>query len=283
MTSSPFFIVGHVRSGTTLTAAILDRHSKIAVPPETHFFTQVCQDMRADQTADRQFMVDRFFDRRRVRDLGLHRDELLQRLETVEPTWANLFLEALKLYAQRRGKAIIGEKTPDHSRHASQLLGLFPASHLIWVIRDGRDAVLSLMNVPWKKHSHLALHALNWQSTITRMLACERQFPGRILRVRFEDLVTSPQAEATRLCDFLGVDFEPRQLDPSMETGVVPAWEMDWKGKVFEPPDASRIGTARRDFDEKSLQLVEAMMGPCLRQLGYDVAPDALRVTNCAA
>ena len=283
MTSSPFFIVGHVRSGTTLTAAILDRHSKIAVPPETHFFTQVCQDMRADDTADRQFMMDRFFDRRRVRDLDLNRDELMRRLETVEPTWANLFLQALNLYAQRRGKGIIGEKTPDHCRHASQLLSLFPASRLIWVIRDGRDTVLSLLNVPWKKHSHLALHALNWQCTITRMLACERRFPGRVLRVRFEDVVTNPQAEATRLCDFLGVDFEPRQLDPSTDTGVVPPWEMAWKGKVFDPPDPSRIGTARRHFDEKSLQLLEAMMGPSLRQLGYDVEFHAACSTSRAA
>jgi hypothetical protein len=34
----PFFIVGCPRSGTTLLSVLLDRHSSVAVPPETFFF-----------------------------------------------------------------------------------------------------------------------------------------------------------------------------------------------------------------------------------------------------
>ncbi len=35
---NPIFIVGHPRSGTTLLATILNRHSEVAVPPELSFF-----------------------------------------------------------------------------------------------------------------------------------------------------------------------------------------------------------------------------------------------------
>ena len=34
----PILIVGHQRSGTTLLATILNRHSQVAVPPELNFF-----------------------------------------------------------------------------------------------------------------------------------------------------------------------------------------------------------------------------------------------------
>jgi hypothetical protein len=262
-----------------LTAAILDRHSRIAVPPETHFFTQLCQEFRPAARAERQFMMNRFLDRRRVRDLGLEAGELLERIQSVEPTWANLFLEAIKLYARGRGKEIAGEKTPDHWAVTPQLLTLFPDSRVVWVVRDGRDTMLSLMNVPWRAHSNLALHALKWQRMMARMLDYERQFPERILRLKFEELVRNPQAETERVCRFIGVDFEAGQLDVSTATGVVPAWEMEWKGRVFDPPDRSRIGTGRREFSGKSLELLEAVMGPTLRQLGYDVEQSSARGT----
>jgi hypothetical protein len=81
------------------------------------------------------------------------------------------------------------------------------------------------------------------------------------------------------VCRFIGVDFEAGQLDVSTATGVVPAWEMEWKGRVFDPPDRSRIGTGRREFSGKSLELLEAVMGPTLRQLGYDVEQSSARGT----
>ncbi len=37
----PIFVVGTPRSGTTLTARILNRHSRIFMPGETHFFDDV--------------------------------------------------------------------------------------------------------------------------------------------------------------------------------------------------------------------------------------------------
>ena len=270
MPPSPFFIVGHERSGTTLAAAMFDRHSRVAVPPETHFFTDLCPPNRAHETADPIFMVNHLSRGCRMRDLGLNGPELLDRLARVRPTWANLFLQALKLYAEPRGKELTGEKTPNHWRHVPELLELFPNSRLIWVVRDGRDTVLSLMKAPWKRHSNVVLHALSWRRCAERMLALESRFSDRILRLRFEDLVTTPQAEIGRACEFIGVDFESRQLDPAAETGVVPAWELPWKGRVLAPPDPSRIGVASREMTEESMEILNLVMGPSLNSLGYE-------------
>lgn len=271
MREPPFFIVGHERSGTTLLAAAFDRHSQVAVPPETHFFTDICPAAWAHRTGDRAFMVNHLFRGNRIRDLGLGADELYRQMMRVKPTWRQLFLEALNLYAAARGKSRFGEKTPNHWRIVPQLLGLFPESRVLWVVRDARDTVLSLMKVPWKRHSNLALHGVQWRMTTERMLACEAQFPGRILRVKFEDLITSSQAQLQRACDFIGIDFESRQLDSSVNTDAVPSWEMGWKGRVFCPPDPTRIGTAVRELPRSSLKLLNSIVGPSMRQLQYEL------------
>lgn len=272
MKEPPFFIVGHERSGTTLLAAAFDRHSRVAVPPETHFFTDVCPARCAHLIADRAAMVNHLFRGKRIRDLNLGPEELFCRLADLSPTWSQLFLEVLKLYAEGRGKSRAGEKTPNHWRVVPQLLELFPESRVIWVVRDARDTVLSLMKVPWKRHSNIALHGVQWRITTERMLACESQFAGRILRVKFEDLVTTPQPQVERACHFIGVDFEPRQLDSSAKTDAIPEWELPWKGRVLSPPDPSRIGTAVREMSRKSLRLLNSIVGPCMRQLRYEIA-----------
>lgn len=271
MKEPPFFIVGHERSGTTLLAAAFDRHSRVAVPPETHFFTDVCPARQAHRRADCAFMVNHLFRGNRIRDLNLSPQELFHRIEGAHPTWSQLFVEVLRLYAESRGKTRVGEKTPNHWRVVPQLLDLFPGSRAIWVVRDARDTVLSLMKVPWKRHSNLALHGVQWRITTERMLACESQFAGRILRVKFEDLVTTPQAQLERACRFIGINFEPQQLDPSTKTEAIPQWELPWKSRVLCPPDPSRIGTAARELPEKSMRLLNSIVGACMRQLQYEL------------
>lgn len=269
MGTFPFFIVGHERSGTTLMAAAFDRHSRIAVPPETHFFTDLCPASCARMTAEPKMMIDHFARGARIRDLQLQPAELLSRLDQPRATWADLFVSVLKTYAQSRGKPWFGEKTPNHWKHVPHLMHVFPNCCVIWLVRDGRDTVLSNMKMPWRRHSNLTAHAMGWADAAESMLALQALYPDRILRVRFEDLVTSPGEEIHRACDFVGVDFEERQLDPTVATGVVPEWEMSWKDRIFAAPDPSRIGTGVREFNKESITLMNAIMEPSLHRLGY--------------
>jgi hypothetical protein len=39
--AAPFFIVGSERSGTTMLRLMLNRHSRLCVPPESHFITRL--------------------------------------------------------------------------------------------------------------------------------------------------------------------------------------------------------------------------------------------------
>jgi hypothetical protein len=269
---APFFIVGYARSGTTLLSVLLDRHSRIAVPPETNFFTAVCNVDRATFPSDAAALIDRFVNGFRTRDLNLAQSDLLRQFNGMPPNHANLLLTALKLYGKTRGKEIVGEKTPEHWRFIPQILELFPSSRVIWIVRDGKDTVLSLTKTPWRPHWDLEYHAWHWRISTECMLDFESLARDRMLRVKFENLVVASKSELARTCRFLGIEFEPRQLDTTVQTDVVPSWELPWKCRALTPPDPERIGVARRELTKAQLDLMNDVMRPTMERLGY--APD---------
>ena len=266
---NPFFIVGYPRSGATLASVLLDRHSRIAVTPETNFFTALCPMDRATRQTEPTELVRRFASGFRTRDLNLNNAELYAELMRGEPTGANLLSCALRLYGRKHGKEIVGEKTPDHWRFVPQILKLYPRSRVIWILRDGRDTVLSLTKAPWRPNWDLEYHAWHWRISVESMLEYEAIGNGRVMRMCFEDLVTSPREELARLCGFIGTEFQERQLDTCVASDVVPAWEKDWKFRALMAPDASRIGAAARELSKDQLDLLGGVMRPVLQRLGY--------------
>jgi hypothetical protein len=269
--ATPFFVVGYPRSGTTLLSVLLDRHSQVAVCPETNFFIGMCQVDRASNATDPANLVKRFVNGFRTRDLNLDETELLGELSQSSPTGGNLLLSALRVYGRKHGKQCVGEKTPDHWRFVPQLLDLYPQARVIWIARDGRDTILSLSKAPWRPHWDLEYHAWHWRVAIDCMLEFEALGAERVLRVKFEDLVSRPETELARICGFIGVDFEPRQLDTTVRSDVVPEWERPWKYRALMSPDPQRIGAAARELSSDQLQLFTKVMQPNLLRLGYRV------------
>ena len=46
----PFFLVGVPRSGTTLLRLMLNMHSRLSIPPESHFIPQLARQLRPGWT-----------------------------------------------------------------------------------------------------------------------------------------------------------------------------------------------------------------------------------------
>jgi hypothetical protein len=98
-----------------------------------------------------------------------------------------------------------------------------------------------------------------------------------IYKVYYENLLHEPQSELMKLHDFLGVDFEPGQLDPHHHTEVVPRWERGWKEKATQEIDPTQAGTWRQKADKKQVRLDELPLGALsekarlLRYFGYSI------------
>jgi len=235
----PVFVVGCERSGTTLLATILGRHSSLAATPETHFFQAVSMSWRRGAPPTHDWLVRHFLRIPRCRELRLDSAQLIERFSTRAPTYPDLFQVAMELYAEQRQKPRVVEKTPVHLNHVPALLGWYPRAKVLHVVRDGRAVVTSLRAAPWT-HDVIALHSVRWCRDLDRGLYHEARYPGRVMRVCFEDLVQLPEQALAALGRFLGVEPEPGMLTSERRADTVPDWERPWKAKALGAVDPER-------------------------------------------
>jgi hypothetical protein len=275
------FIVGISRSGTTLTRRILDRHPLIAIATENHYLGHLLPwegarhyfrrvgDLRDDAAIER--LVDLIYSgelqrRSRLRELSPYwrwltdrvpRADVEARLLASDRTERGVFEAFLRLYADRRGKAIMGEKTPAHLAYVDTLLAWFPGARVVHSVRDPRAIHVSelrrrtehavgipyrqLVRVPVLLEAFVLLQvAWAWGRAVNQHRRYARRYPDRYRLLRFEDLVARPEPTLADLCAFLGVQLEPRMLEQRVtskgarvgETGFDAGAADRWRSRI---------------------------------------------------
>ncbi len=266
--SSPLFVVGCERSGTTLLTVMLGRHREIAMMPETHFFLRVVP-RATHRPATHEEILRRFWDSPRAADIGLDAEAIRSRFAGESPTYSNLFRTLLELYAERWGKPLAGEKTPFHLLRIPLILRSFPDARIVCIVRDGRDVVRSILGAPWTAHRSLRRQAWKWTRCARLARRFLRDYPQQFEVIRYEDLVRDPEMVLRRVNAFLGVDFDAAQLDAGGSSPAVPAHERSWKANAVERPDESRISAWQQHVTEAERLIMNSMMGAELRTFGY--------------
>ena len=124
-----------------------------------------------------------------------------------------MFDTLLRLYADRRGKSVIGEKTPAHVRHGDTLLRWYPGGRIIHMLRDPRAIYVSDLRRRRQHPGSVPYRILNklpggmsavllvqtttaWLESVARLRDNQRRHPGRYLVMRFEDLVSQPRGRS---------------------------------------------------------------------------------------
>ena len=82
-----------------------------------------------------------------IRDWGLSPGDVAGRLREGMPT-GDAIGAIFEAYAEAAGKPRWGDKTPMYMRHLGLLEELFPEAQYVHLVRDGRDAALSFLQMP---------------------------------------------------------------------------------------------------------------------------------------
>jgi len=267
----PIFVVGCQRSGTTALAVMLDRHSGIAMLPETQFYhTYVQRDLANGGPQLHYRMIERALDDDFIRETGLTPDEVLDHYCESEATYDNLFRSILSAFVAKKGKRRAAEKSCHHLFHVEKLHSLYPDAKFICILRDGRDVVQSIRNVPWGRNRPVAGLCRAWNSFAKEMLRCQRRLsPRNFAVVRFADLMLRPEFTLRAICEFLGEAFEPGMLSESTASAAVPSVELGWKGKALGAPDSKRVGAWRHSVAKSEVARMNFYMGRMLERTGY--------------
>jgi Sulfotransferase family len=289
------FVVGVARSGTTLLRLMLDAHSELTIPPETHFVPKLvthCERWIAEGV-DTEELRRRAFElivtHPRWGDFALDKEELWDRLEQCERVGpgdpSRAFFEA---YAARQGKPRWGDKSPPYVWKGPRIQRGLPEAHFIHLIRDGRDVALSLREVSWGPDD-VTEAAGKWVQELGRARRrARRLLPGTYMEARYEDLVTDPKPVLERICAFVDLPWDEKMLDyhrgaelrmqemirelHPMGGGTITAEERVRQHElVSKPPSASRAGRWKTDMSPADRSAFEAVAGNLLAELGYEL------------
>jgi Sulfotransferase family len=271
-TQRPFFIFGCGRSGTSLLSRMLDAHSRIAVPFESHLYdrfyplAQRYADLR--DPARRARLVEKILRTEHMRE-WTPPPSLQETLAAVRrPDFHGIVEALLGTWTRAGGKYRWGEKTPDHTLWWRTILVGFPDLQVIHLIRDGRDVALSFRAAPFGP-KHVYYQARRWIQYLSAAEEAQAVLgDAAFLTVRYEDLVAEPERELRRICAFLGEEFTPGMLG-FYHGGVTYPTDRRNLANLRGPVLADNTQKWRTRLTPRELRIFEALAGAQLERYGY--------------
>ena len=273
--SPPLVLLGVSRSGTTLLRVIVDRSPGIAIPDESFFVPLLAR--RHGTAIDAGRFLDDLARIPTVRDWGVSIPDVARRVHSGMPTGAAI-AAIYETYAAAAGKPRWGDKTPMYMRHLTLLEQLFPDAQYVHLIRDGRDAALSFLQMPegtytrtWAHPSSPAQFACLWRKEVTAARALGgRVGEGRYHELRYEALVSEPEATVRRVCAFAELPFAREMLEYA---GAVDVSAKPHQQRLLTPPTTG-VRRWQEDMAPEDVAAFESIASDLLVDLGYDVHPN---------
>jgi hypothetical protein len=249
---------------------MLCAHPRIAIAPETHFLSHwVPRFRRLNVRGEEDFLRfwEAFCPSPHFQGLGVDADVARRRILISEPRdFRGIFQTLLGLYAQQRGKARWGEKTPTHYLHLETLLHWFPRARVLFLVRDPRAVVASRLRMPWRKRGVDDV-ACQWRDSI-RILDAWGQ-DGRVQQVRYETLVREPEPALEAICAFLGEAFSAHMLHHGDAARSLVAGK-PWSEGALLPVDAGQTGKWVGQLSPHQLAVAEYRTRRQMERLGYE-------------
>ncbi len=191
---APIFLVGTMRSGTTLLRLILDSHERLAIANESGFLRAVAA---AKVIPDQHDGADWY------RRFGVSDQEMNERLRA-------FYDDIFSSWAHSQGKVRWGDKTPFHIDQLPLMNQIFPDAAVVGIIRHPGAVVASQM----RRGRDFASAVRSWRRSNLRLVRAAARPPLRdhVTVLRYEDLVGDPEGTLRQLLDFLQEDWSPNLL-----------------------------------------------------------------------
>jgi hypothetical protein len=284
-------IVGAPRSGTTLLRFMLDSHPELAIPPETGFLV-LGPNLRGREDKLREKFVRGIINfpikSPSWPDFEISEESFRASLSEINPfTVAEGYRAFYRLYAARFGKSRWGDKTPLYCLELDTIRNILPEARFIHIIRDGRDAALSLRRMWFSPGWEIETQAAYWRQCV---LAARRAGAGcpDYLEVRYEDLILRTRETLNRICTFIDLDYDGAMLRYYTRT---PERLKEHKGRFLsdgtmlrsqeqrlsqqmrttEPPDPACVFAWKQAMSAEERNKFQLIAGDLLREMGYEV------------
>ncbi len=196
---APIFLLGFMRTGTTLTQEVLAAHPEVFVADETDLIASVAKELNRLSNGQGSLA------------------EQLRKLDLAGVLHLRAFYwhRACALYGDKIGTRLLLDKTTMNTIDLGLINCIFPDAKLVFLLRDPRDVCLScFMQTMLPTPSTVQL--LSWDSTarfytqvMDWWLTIRPQLTMRFIEFRYEDAVFNFEPAFRKVFDFIGLEWDP--------------------------------------------------------------------------
>jgi hypothetical protein len=140
--------------------------------------------------------------------------------------------------------------------HFDRLRSLWPQARYVHLVRDPRDVARSVLQKGWAGNIYQAsgvwIQAEDcWDSLVTHLSH------DQAIELHYENLIAQTEAELSRICKFIGVEFAPAMLDYQVDA------------RQYPPPDHRLASQWKTKLSPRDVAMVERRTADRLESRGY--------------
>lgn len=194
---TPIFIVGMMRSGSTLMEQILASHPQVVGADELQWMPEIAFGFKSPS--------------------GLpFPDWIASASESELTAMGQLYIDRLRARFGA-GPRFITDKLPGNFLFIGLISLILPKAKIIHTVRDPYDTCLSIYTTLFATLHHYAYDMKElgqFYKVYERLMKhWESVLPGKIYQQRYEDLVSNPESSVRKVLDYCGLPFDPKCLE----------------------------------------------------------------------
>ncbi len=205
LAKEPFFIIGCVRSGTTILRDLLRAHPKMDCPEETHFYRWA--DPFGSPRFEGYYNGDLFRKHRKLDRVADVQYKIWEKISTNRKQLMSAYgFKFIEINAGDPAAVRLFDKTPQNVYGLLLIAADFPQSKFVHIYRNPLNVVASLLEGKvMAKHSVVA--AVNyWTETMKILNEFKKLYPEKLIELSYEDVMLDPDTHLRKTTTFVGED-----------------------------------------------------------------------------
>lgn len=278
--NSPVFVIGCHRSGTALLYDSLLSAGGFPLYHQAPYVHTTLLRMCGGPSVrrNREKLMQLWLRSKPFRRTGLGAEDLRSKILEECKSGGDFLRITMGELARRAGVQRWAAHDCDNIMHIATIKREIPDALFVHVVRDGRDAALSMRKqheAPprlWARERALFAWALLWEWTVRKGRRCGKMFPADYIEVRYEDLVCHPEKTLSTLGEFLDHDLDYSRIQKAA-IGRVAAPNTVWKEEL-STETFSPVNRWTTKLSQPEIAALEALIGDCLEEFSYPLTTE---------